>query len=278
MNEAQRMQYLDAIGIDMYVPRWRLPNAPEPVQARLPERVDRAGAASGNDAALPVESAAPSTEALSSLNEGLHSVLADLQLDTPVTRTASDASTSVAKEEGQKTGELDQSIAPPHEPEAEFELNEWSLAGLEVFDSVHVGDALPTAALLRNILAQHGVLEGNLALPAHHRHPWPLPGRPQEKRWSRANIYFEDVLSGRDSHQRVSHTLLFGEAALHAIAGPDQDFEKQIYSPLTLSLDQRPLPALALPALRDLLYQPALKARAWEALVAYLSGLHDGAE
>jgi hypothetical protein len=36
MNEYQRQAYLSALGVDNYMPRWRLPLAPEPVACELP--------------------------------------------------------------------------------------------------------------------------------------------------------------------------------------------------------------------------------------------------
>lgn len=145
MNEHRRMEYLQAMGISMYVPRCVLPGARPSVAADLPMMTE---------ADIPEETIleetfgevvvpAPQPRAIEGVVGGIMNVLAP------------EPKTTVQPKKALPSTPTPPSAHRPEdaEPVAPFALSIWRpSAALMVLDSRHNRQALPTQGLLQNIL------------------------------------------------------------------------------------------------------------------------------
>lgn len=242
MNELLRMRYLDAVGIDVFVPRYELPAALVSVPCLLPEVV-------AGDQAPPVVVA----KGLERSGGPLVSVEALLTHAVPLPKTASETlDVAVAAEVALATPE-----------KVRFSLAVWRVSeALLAVDSREVGAALPTDALLANIVCACGVSSGS---PVIDNLAWPLvdvPGKPQG--WSEARDMVATYLEGKLA-KPVVFMLLFGKDAYSAIAGRD-DYVETLWRSTTV--EAFGCEALVFPSLADLLRDPKSKRRLWECLCA----------
>jgi len=277
MNEARRMQYLEAMGVDTFVPRFLLSNTLAPRLCVLPvESQPQAVAVASTGGLALAEVTVPKIESqsLRTLNEGLNSVLAELDLDRPSSRTRSKPTGKSSKESSSVPSEIIETQAARSEINAatvldtftvaNFNLGMWfSDAGIQIIDSREPTDALPTETLLNNLLTACGLSKS--VLPPMEVQVWPIPG-PQEgdQSWSAACDMMVDFLDARFTHSPAKGIVVLGQAATKAILGETADFEALCFS--TVTPKGFNLPVTILPALRALLYTPAEKRRIWSAL------------
>ena len=285
MNEQRRAHYLEAMGLDTYVPRWRLPNACSPVACELafeepvPQTADsdkslravtETGVASDvlstDQARSPGSSlSSPLSNSLSrSLSKDLSNVLADLS-GSKTTRSSvlgddansADSVTQNASESASESG-----LGHEH-AEAKFHLGLWYTdTGLQVLDSREEGDALPIEVFLSNVLVGNGLIHS--ALPPMETQNWPFPGALEKERtWKAACIMLSDFFQARFQHSPARAILAFGEDAAKSILGEDLDFAERRFS--SCVSENYNLPVYILPALREFLYEPDLKRALWEA-------------
>lgn len=239
LNERRRMEYLDAMGIAMFVPRWVLPGAKASAQAAIPrphqeEPSAHAVEAEATAAPQPVQAAVNHLmDALSDQAERLRDTPASF--DTPGETSAEgdgnfgkqvEATSQVAHRIQHPESEPERSTsvkpaAPPvrSEPAAEvpvrFALSIWRPApGLMILDSRVAGQALPTHALLENILRAKG-----LASPPANPDvlTWPPAGVAPPPGWTGAREMLQAFLQARLEHQPASYLWLMGESACHAV-------------------------------------------------------------
>lgn len=348
MNEARRMQYLEAMGVDMYVPRYVLPNAAAMRQCALPSAHEQAlrhggrGASSdntdsevslsaGGNRALSNAASALGELELRKLNDGLNSVLAMLDdtpksaakpksaantgSNSPSVEVESEVSAELAQltpainqpvdssSEGAKPLTMSEPVDPLSAPAveqgsivntatdhaasidtiisgltssaeaAQFNLNLWFLneSCIQVVDSREPADALPTEALLRNIVIA-ARLHGNV-LPRAETQVWPFPGAPRggDHSWSAASAMMTDFFGYRFEQAQAKGFVVLGEAAAKAVLGADISYSSLCFS--SLQSERYQIPVLVLPSLRELLYQPALKSKLWPSLLQLRSGL-----
>ncbi len=289
IDEHRRAQYLDAMGLDTYVPRWVLPNALAPVACELgvevgveelrvvdkpetEERVEYHSSALSSEAvtagaseSVGEEPAQPlSREQVSSLNEGLSSVLAELSGEAPKRepRKIEALPESVSEEEVLKSVDLsDVAVA---QEKAKFNLGLWFTdTKIQILDSRKEGDALPTEVFLSNLLLGNALIQNRL--PAMETQVWPFPGASEgEQGWVAACAMMSDFFQFRFEQSPATAIFAFGEEAARVILGADFNYQDACFS--SVPSDDYGIPVTVLPSLRDFLYQPELKRKLWSAL------------
>lgn len=252
VNERQRMQYLEAMGVETFVPRWVLPGARVSLQCRLPVSADA-------DTRTPAASASQSAIAVSEKQSKPARALVDSLLErvSPTSAEMPDKPSSSPNRAAPVLPGATQAEA------TQTEVAAFSLAFWRVHPQVMVVDSrqpqvLPTEALLRALLSGLG-LTG--ALPRAEMQVWPMPGS-SDKSWSAACEMMHAFLEGRLLSQPVSFLVVMGGDAAKAILGDaaDQVVDGRV------SLDNFACDALVTPSLAELLLQPHLKARLWSLL------------
>ncbi|WP_143247449.1 hypothetical protein [Agaribacterium haliotis] len=323
MNELSRMHYLDAMGIESFVPRRLLLNSAAARACPLPIKIvdteheaqqraqsynsspgsapdtaqDSGATASGltgptalssvlqsltgepdKKPAAAKRSAPQAAQAIAEapaapFNSESYSSLSTTDADKePSANTESSANKEPLANKEPSAHEEPSANKEPSGPEktatpaeAEFQLALYSAAQLQFIDSQQPGDALPTQALL------HAVLKRCLAvteLPSMELQRWPLEGTALEDRtWQAAANMMFDFFDSRFHRQPPKAFVAMGADAARLLLAPQRDIAS--FDTMCFSLQHSPsyqLPVLLLPALRDLLYQPRLKARLWQAL------------
>ncbi len=258
MNELARMQYLTAMGIDTYVPRSILPAAKLSVACALPE-VWLDEDCDEIIAAIPsVNSAVNSAKPFeaNSVNQSLvQAILAPSQALTeiPLARPSTDRT-------------LQQLFVKTHHKPLRFSLSIWQLAnGVMIIDSREPKAALPTSALLHNIVA---AFAQGITIPKSDQINWPLlhsdvvnPNEMQE-----AQEMTQAFLASRFEISAPKALVVMGEAAATMVLGlKDIKVEGGGYG-TTTTPPHLPCPTIYLPSLAQLLKEPLLKRYIWAAL------------
>ncbi|GAA5317526.1 MAG: hypothetical protein AseanaTS_27310 [Candidatus Pelagadaptatus aseana] len=279
VNETQRQQYLEAIGIDSYMPRWLLPVAPEPVRCEAPVVAEPEVVESG---AVKPEVAAESAQ--QSESAGLDSVDA-IRPEAAVAESAA-VQKPVSKPDIKPAIELLDDAAVESKPlpsvevvpqgesiEASFALGLWRVSeDLLVVDSRQAELALPVDTLLSNILAALGY--PRVALPKLEVVRWPYGGNAfSDKSAQAARHMMSAMMTAKLEQQPVKYLLLLGDSACHyllpdGIEGLGETAEVS-YSGLlgkAVRLDDWNCSAIVAPSLAEMLQQPELKAVAWDAI------------
>ena len=298
MNEIQRQQYLDAMGIDTYMPRWILPAAASPFSCQpvLPESESQASSQLQSNS-LPVaaaesalaESQNTSAAATPAASASMASAPATA-VENPSTpdrssapqppSAAQDVLSSVAAEPkpsaSNKPVSADsilQSLSNEKRPDPRFALSLWRVSDeLMVIDSRHSELALPTEPLLLNILSALGF--PRQPLPKVEVLRWPMfenSYEPQVQAVARETL--QAILEAMLEKQPCKYLLLMGAEACHYLLGDDQlgegfDAKVSIASSLgrSFSLEALSAAAIVVPSLSDILQQPELKRRTWQAI------------
>ncbi len=250
MNERQRMHYLDALGIDAFVPRFVLPVAKTSVPCALP-----AVAEPERESVFIDE---PSPAVVSPVAGGQERRL----LDDIVQATQIPAPSK--EDDAQETPSLNAALDVPLAAAApvRFSLALWHLGRVQVIDSRRQGDALPTDTLLSNILQAVGCLDLNL--PKAEMLHWPMVERQQHGGWPAAQEMVQGFLDGRLLARPVPYLFLFGDDAARAVLGETCDIAQTRYACVPVpAFDAE---AVVLPSLAEILYQPECKRDVWRAL------------
>ncbi len=247
MNERKRLEYLAAMGIDAYMPRRQLPGAlPSLVLSvrppTLPEPVR-------HDPAPGVERQRTPSVASRADSTGIHQLV-----DTLVENS------SVQQAPVQPLEPLPE-VAPPAPASIRFVLNCWRPGpDLLVIDSHQPGRALPTEALLANILRAVGL---SVQLPPAETLRWPVI-RQSAARLSDAKEMVAGFLAGHLQARPAKIVWLMGDAAIRVCT--DHNAAEDGYPEQALMLPGLSVPALALPSLMDMLVDPQKKAVTWRAI------------
>ena len=265
MNEASRMQYLDVLGIDSYMPRRILPGAPRP----------------GACAASPAFQPLPAT--VSNLVSAVDFRSAGASPRPDQSRRESDeAARSVVAQPvetgdvaGQPVEEQVEPMGPEGVAEPRFSLGLWLLEGsLLVIDSRQPQAALPTQSLLANLVFAVGYRQ---PLPPAEVFNWPLLKVPETNSEPAARDTITAMLEARMESLQIRHCLLLGAAAIYYCADPDYLFALSAYSggpdAVLNAVQGKAVPvaglsvsAIALPSLTQMLSTPGYKADAWRAV------------
>ncbi|SMF60171.1 hypothetical protein SAMN02745866_03868 [Alteromonadaceae bacterium Bs31] len=246
------MQYLEALGIECFVPRLRLVGAKPSEPCLLPFEPQLEASPTIDDAMLvaakPVES-----------------VISAAELLRPVKLEASPPSAPVAAASDQVSHA--QATAPPVKVDnARFTLSVWRVSDSVVaVDSCDTSAPLPTAALLQAICRACGIAA---QLNNEERLSWPmvdLPNKPMG--WDEARQMVANYLEGKLLVRPVTTILLFGEESFRACA--DVLLDSEAYADTCyqmVSVDAFAAESVVLPSLSSILHQPALKKPLWQAL------------
>lgn len=304
MNEVQRLQYLEAIGIDSYMPRWILPLAPTPV-ACVPVISEPAAnaaiavlpsiAASAAEAVMATENSdaqalgriAPPVAAIASVMASVSptTVLPTTVLPAtapPVSAAAAlaalaEPASAPAKAAAAVSG-LVATVAKEADAAAvidpQFSLSMWRATDdLLVIDSRQAHLALPTEPLLTNILLALGLPRSSL--PRAEVLRWPMYDHPlSPKGEAAAKETLLAMLEARLEQQPVSYVLLMGAEACHYLVPgellpgdqPEPIASYQALVGKALRLETVNATAIVVPSLSDMLQQPNLKATTWRAI------------
>jgi len=241
MNEYHRMQYLDAMGIDCFVPRYVLPNARQ---------------------SEPCESS-PVTDITSTKSASVEPSLVDevghiVEFSGEVVETLPEANVPAAQ-----VSLNEHDIEGAVLEAAEFSLALWRVSPqIQVVDSHHRGSALPTDSLLANMLTATHLLP--LDLPTAEYLCWPMMQNQEDTSWSAAQQMVRGFFEGRFIQHPVSYILVFGDAAYNAVIGGKQAFSDCLFS--LMPVEEFSSHALVLPDLFELLHKPLLKRRVWLSL------------
>ncbi|MFL0811613.1 MAG: hypothetical protein K6L76_14430 [Agarilytica sp.] len=270
MNEYQRMQYLDAMGIDTYVPRVLLPAAKVSEQLYIP-KVEAVPVGEAQSPVVEPEVSVRSSAGPQRVSIDLDSVLAGASGGAEP--SADDAKKGVESDKEPVKAEVTlKSLARGDVPQSQtdavrFSLALWRVGDWQIIDSRRQGDALPTDRLLANMLQQLGKLDVNL--PRVEILNWPAVENKANQGWPEARALVQGFLDGRILAKPVSHFILMGQDAAHAVLGEELNFlEKQHTTQAVSDFNAK---ALVLPSLSDLLYAPHLKRDTWLSLSAVLS-------
>jgi hypothetical protein len=267
VTEQLRQHYLQAFGIETYVPRWALPGAAALVMFASEAMVE--GEAAVADCAEAVD--ADVVEASAALADNSRGVGGEARVslagDLP-------GRSKQARESQRSVVEAPLRTAPVHR----FVLSAWRiLDDVVVLDSRRLKLALPVERLLLNISQALG-FGGGTALPPAELLRWPLldtaasPRPDLVKSVAEARAMVHAYLAAQNEKQRVKTVLLMGaDAARHALSArdfePGSECEEWLGQSFTLPLDgDSSLRAIVLPSLAAMLQHPPLKALTWKAI------------
>ncbi|WP_299982728.1 hypothetical protein [uncultured Pseudoteredinibacter sp.] len=287
MYETTRHQYLSAMGIDSYMPRRLLPNAPLPVQCEWPvlstagdltaESAAKKGMppetytalesspAQDDLAASQVPSAATSlqSDAASATGVGEKGAAAELLADLGAIRKNND--------HGKPKDVKAQALLSTQTSEAlRFSLSVWRFDDLLVLDSRHSEKALPTEKLLLSMLQAYGLKLGNL--PKAQVLQWPMFDMPQADTGVQAAREMLGAFLDTLLDKPLSHWWLMGADAFHLLppdilAESGDGFGQVIKAEQLAGANVSPASQLiTMPSLADMLERPQLKAKAWQAM------------
>lgn len=260
MNELQRAEYLSALGVPSYMPRFVLPLAPPPRQAELPPVEDVAQASTNPlprsaaqiRAALTPEGAPEPVPATQPPPETPSAPVAPA--DNAVLRQVGEIAQG-ARSPAQQAPVVE--VAPPPQQVAPFVLSCWWLGDeLLAVDSREPGAALPVEALFNNI---------SRALNWHQ-----LPREQDRLKWPLAENRFGPAASAAEARDTCASWL---EAA--SARRPVKSIwlmgrqAREFCAPLPLAeavTDWQGIRILSMPSLSELLQAPERKRDLWQLL------------
>ena len=266
MNEANRMQYLEAMGVEVFVPRFVLPYAKPSVQCVLPVAEPSSIESEQLNPGSPLTTLTTLSSRMGLANEssGRHQDPNHI-LESRDTRAAqispSRPNEKITDQPAQSTEPAEKTLEKVRE-NVEFNLILWRTEQLVMIDSITPGHALPTERLLRNIC--FALLGSTVNLSKPDRLSWPIPAASLDiaSDWEAAQEWLNAYLDGIESKPNVM--LHFGEDAYRALTGGQNDFKTRLFDMVEMSAVKHCL----LPSLQELLYQPELKRPTWTMLQA----------
>ncbi len=286
MFETTRHQYLSAMGIDSYMPRRLLPNAPMPLECEWP--VPIAGTVPPDTVPVSAPPEQPSSA------EHAPQLASSVAADTELAQAAMDAKTVVGAAElladfepkstaqknraaQSKKAESSEEIQSSPGKALNFSLSVWRFDALLVVDSRHSEKALPTEKLLLSMLQAYGLKLGNLSKAQVLQ--WPMFDMPQADAGAEAaremlGAFLETLLE-----RPVANWWLMGEDAFHLLpAGvvpeTNHGFGHVIKAEQLSSVATSPTEQLiTMPSLAAMLERPQLKAKAWQAMRQTITSL-----
>ncbi len=244
MNEMQRQAYLSAIGLEGYMPRWRLPFAPEPSLCLMPikESVDK-------NPIAPIFEMQPHVPPSSRIN-----ILKELNDSQPLLVATTPLLNEITKSS-------QSSISP-------FALSVWRpIIGMLIIDSRNSALALPTDLLLTNILKV--VLKGDKFNLQEEVLRWPMiENRFVSRTETDARNELQTWLAVENELRPINKLWLFGENAAKYFIPPDQSISDSQWKKIPVDglSENSQLDALVLPSLNHLLSHPEKKAHLWTAI------------
>lgn len=258
MNEYQRQAYLSVLGVENYMPRWRLALAPEPVVCVLPifsRKIEECDSFSGKPNTLVdipkdsldvhrqvIEKPIPVAEVLRGLSLEKKSDVGNVTVVAPVP-------------------EIEQLSIPA------FALSIWRpQADLLIIDSRNTSLALPTEMLLSNILLTLFGIKSSLGKEDVLR--WPMVenafvARTFDDAKGALQVWLEVELEQRPAEK----ILLMGKNAAQYFLPNETDYTSCLWKPTMLTVCSST--AVIVPSLIELLQQPLMKRDLWRLLQSW---------
>ena len=257
MNELDRQSYLSALGIENYMPRWRLPCAPEPVVCFLPiVEIDNSETFSSDRAVTlvpqsPIASISVKVDSVVTIN-ALASLDVRQQSSNPINAAAI-------------LQQLEEKKAPAIAP---FSLSLWRPEkGFLIIDSRNTAMALPTEQLLNNVL--RAVLGSTKYDLKEEVLRWPMiENRFVSRTEVDARNELQTWLAVENELRPINRLWLLGENAIQFFMATNISIIERRWEKVPVSglLSDSPVEALLLPGLTDFLQNPIFKSRLWAAL------------
>lgn len=274
MNEIQRQAYLSVLGIENYMPRWQLPQAPQAQVCVMPILAGTPAVAPERDwPAAELLAARPQQPKVQqpdqpSFNSRLASAsLSKPQEPTPVANLLADMVAPKKAPLSANAATLLQQLDTPKAPVVTpFALSLWRpVPGFLIVDTRDTSLALPTELLLGNLLR---VFLGSRFQPAEEEvMRWPMvENRFVSRTADDARVELQTWLAVEHELRPIQRLWLMGDNAARYLLPADTDPQAHWFQ--TQPLAAAHLQALLLPSLNQLLQQPQLKARLWSALQA----------
>lgn len=264
MDEQRRAVYLEAMGIEMFVPRYILPAATAPVQAPLPAPATLAADVQPDESdSLQGAEGAENPPGPTKVGGMVSGIIGELSGEK--SSRAQPRAQQGAEPSSPAKRVLDVLEQPAPAESIHFSLNLWRVSErVLIIDSHQSRQALPTGALLSNILFAKGL---RVSLPRPEVLVWPMAGAAVgETGWPHACEMVQAFLKARCDRQPVRTIWLMGEAAYRAVFAGADDHGENIGK--LRELGSLGASALVLPSLADILKSPALKAPVWQAVKA----------
>ena len=246
MHELARQHYLEAMGIQTYMPRLVLPAAPVPRQS------DLSGLASPQ--VMPPLVADSPTQSMIGEAEALPPIQTPQSVDALL---ASMGAPSVAASVAKKVA---RPLPAAETANISFAVSLWQFSGLMVIADRHPEQALPVKLLLKNILVALGRGGDVPVSPEIIR--WPLENVPAAQAGPVAS-YLTSLLQARRITDQPTTLLCFGRVIRAHLSTDATDRFQEVS--LTLS-DKGTMPLITLPSLEEILMAPDLKAPVWAAI------------
>jgi hypothetical protein len=255
INEIQRQAYLSALGIENYMPRWRLPFAPEPVACVLPEPSSLMDTALGDIPAI-TSVVSPATDTLAATSFAAVDVLASLDARQKPSVPVNAASILEQLEKKETT------VVTP------FSLNLWRpVPGFLIIDSRNTALALPTDLLLNNIL-RHVIKTEKIKMDEDVLR-WPMiENRFVSRTEMDARNELQTWLAVENELRPINRLWLLGENASKYFIAADVPVTTKYWQNIEVNglPGQTQLIAFLMPSLNELLQNPLDKAHLWAAL------------
>lgn len=286
MYETTRHQYLQAMGIDSYMPRCLLSNAAVSQECDWPvaEGIPTAADAPAPGSPIAVESHQP---VIGGTNPELadNSATAEVSIAKPVDDGiragsavgAAELLAAFEPEKAQRKHLVKTSKQPKLEgvdesssPALRFSLSVWCFDDLLVLDSRHSEKALPTEKLLLSLLQANGLKLGNV--PKAQVLQWPMFDMPQADNSVAAAREMLTAFLDTLLETPVSSWWLMGADTFHllpvdVLPQVDAGFGHLIAADQLQEISARPVKQLlTMPSLAEMLERPQLKAKAWRAM------------
>ena len=262
MNELQRQHYLSAFGVETYMPRWRLPVAPNSIACEMPLVIF----STQPQETLVVKRepnlfSAPHTKTINSANPELspvNRVIGDmLDAKNPFNVSAAAISAPV---------KLAHVNAKPITIEP-FSISVWRpLEGVMIVDSRNTQLALPTELLLNNIL--RSVFSNHALKPPEEVLRWPMIENSFAKRTvNDVRIELQTWLSVQHEIRPIRQLWLMGANAAMYLLPEAFKYVDSLFQ--AKKLNESTISALILPSLNELLQEPNAKQQFFSAIHRY---------
>ena len=262
MSEQRRMEYLDALGIEQFVPRKVLPGA-KPSLALIRSEIQTGAtaehASKENHRLQEERLKEPASASVPIVPARRPSALGQpvAQLVEQVTQRLIAPGAAQAEPQPTRAPQTASSLVPPQRV-LRFALTVWQVPGWLWIDSRQSQQALPTDALLHNLLLALNIQEPAKAEVIN----WPPVESPlQTQDWAEARDMLKNFLAPR--LQPADRLILMGEAAYNACTQGPFDYAERLAEGL---LPNPKNPCLLAPSLAQILRQPELKAGLWQQL------------
>ncbi|MGH1485407.1 MAG: hypothetical protein ACRBCI_04250 [Cellvibrionaceae bacterium] len=271
MLERQRQQYLSALGIENYIPRRVLPGAA--LSNPLPDHLLQAVDYTSNEAiahTLTTENVPVSqeeiTDKLNNITEGIGNTVSPLEALVKKESEQPEKITppTVTREQQVQTNNAD--AKSDTQESINFVLNSWQIGeACLVIDTRQPGAALPTDALLLNILRALGY--SLVQLPQSEIIRWPLfvnQNIKADNDAAQARAMVQAYITAKTTKASIQHILLMGKSSADFSLDVSSDFSD--LNGTFIESSQWAARIAVTPSLVTMLEDPLQKRVAWQAL------------